>query len=349
MYDILAVSFSKFEELRWEKIKEQYPTAILCENVKSFKDISTKSFTKMFWVIWDNLELTNNINLNEYRATQWDDDYVHIFRNGDVFDGVCLFPKKISISDRELHYRFFARKKDIDIQVSNPVIKQNDIIFLSYDELNAEKNFKIINDRFSNVKRVHGVKGIHHAHIEAAKLAETEMFYVVDGDAKVLETFDFDYRVEEWCKDTVHVFSSINPVNGMIYGYGGIKLLPKQKTLSMNTETTDMTTSISKQFKSVKALSNITEFNTDPFNTWKSAFRECVKLSSKIIARQNDTETDERLQKWCTEGMNKQFGEYSVKGAIAGKLYGEKFRDDPEKLRLINDFEWLKKKFNEIQ
>jgi phosphoribosylpyrophosphate synthetase len=34
-------------------------------------------------------------------------------------------------------------------------------------------------------------------------------------------------------------------------------------------------------------VSNITAFNTDPYSTWKSAFRECVKLSSKIIDRQD--------------------------------------------------------------
>ena len=30
-------------------------------------------------------------------------------------------------------------------------------------------------------------------------------------------------------------------------------------------------------------VSNITAFNTDPFNTWRSAFRECTKLASAII------------------------------------------------------------------
>ena len=61
-----------------------------------------------------------------------------------------------------------------------------------------------------------------------------------------------------------------------------------------------MTTSISRHFKTIKVVSNITAFNTGSFETWKSAFRECAKLSSKVIDRQKTGETDERPQTWTT-------------------------------------------------
>ena len=51
---------------------------------------------------------------------------------------------------------------------------------------------------------------------------------------------------------------------------------------------------ISNKFKVVNKISNITAFNTDEFNTWKSAFRECVKLASKVIDGQVDEETEIR-------------------------------------------------------
>ena len=56
----------------------------------------------------------------------------------------------------------------------------------------ADENFARLKERFPLAKRVHGVKGIHQAHIAAAKKAFTQMFWVVDGDAKVVEDFDFD-------------------------------------------------------------------------------------------------------------------------------------------------------------
>ena len=93
-------------------------------------------------------------------------------------------------------------------------------------------------------------------------------------------------------------------------------------------------------------VSNITAFNTDPYNTWKSAFRECTKLSSKIIDRQDNEETEERLNIWCTAGINKPFGKYAIAGAKAGREYGLKHRGDHVKLHMINNFEWLKEQFN---
>jgi hypothetical protein len=118
-------------------------------------------------------------------------------------------------------------------------------------------------------------------------------------------------------------------------------------TLNMDTSKPDMTTSISSKFKAVKIISNVTAFNTDPFNTWKSAFRECCKLSSKIIDRQKDDETLYRLEAWSTRGQDRPFGQEAIAGAIAGKEYGSANKDNIEALKKINDFDWLEKKFNE--
>jgi hypothetical protein len=109
----------------------------------------------------------------------------------------------------------------------------------------------------------------------------------------------------------------------------------------------DMTTSISTKFKPVFELSNINSFNTDPFNTWKSAFRECTKLSSAIIDRQKQDETDERLNVWCTNGIDRLYGKYAIDGAIAGREYGTANKGNIEALKNINDFEWLNRKFKE--
>lgn len=114
----------------------------------------------------------------------------------------------------------------------------------------------------------------------------------------------------------------------------------------MNTNTTDMTTSISKHFKAMETVSNMTAFNTDPFNTWKSAFRECVKLSSGAIDRQNEEETKKRLEIWTTVGHDREFGKYALDGAKAGMEFG---LSDGSDLKLINDFKWLEEQFNARQ
>jgi len=114
----------------------------------------------------------------------------------------------------------------------------------------------------------------------------------------------------------------------------------------MDTSKPDMTTSISNHFKPMPQISNITAFNTDPFNTWKSAFRECVKLSSKVIDRQKNDETDIRLRIWTTVGEDKDYGKFAVLGARAGVEFGISNKNNFSELKKINDFEWLKNKFD---
>jgi hypothetical protein len=221
-----------------------------------------------------------------------------------------------------------------------------DIVFISYSEAYAEDNWNLLKSRFPTAKRVDGVKGIHQAHIKAAKKCFTKMFWVVDADAQLVDDFNFDYEVDDYNLETVHVWRSINPVNGLEYGYGGVKLLPRKLTLKMDTSKPDMTTSISDKFCAVNKVANVTAFNTDPFSTWRSAFRECAKLASKTIQGQVDNETEERLERWCTRGQDAQCGYYAIRGSIAGRNFGYDNRHNPDKLNLINDFDWLKDQFD---
>jgi hypothetical protein len=172
------------------------------------------------------------------------------------------------------------------------------------------------------------------------------MFWAVDADAEILNEFNLKYYVPKHDRDVVHVWRSQNPINGLEYGYGGVKLLPTELTLNVDVTSPDMTTSISKQFKAMPEISNVTAFNSDPFNTWRSAFRECVKLASKRLHGQVDAESEQRLEIWCTVGKDTEFGNYALDGANFGKQYGTTWKDSPNDLSKINDFEWLKEQFD---
>ena len=550
MYDIFYVSASNGNDKDWEIIKSRYPLAQKLTNIRSYEQIRSKSFTKMFWVIWDDVDLTS-FDLLEYKATKWDDMYVHVFKNGEHYDGICLFPKSLTISQREFHHRFFTDKKEIDIVASTPkqynkyypstfkeyqeitdemfwliwpevtvidttvfdmyfshhnsydrrenhvfkslfngaalyssgvilcskykplsnrefinqyavdkkehdrvvskyqynkhiltsydayvnIVQQEkqplfwgiwpeievtdnsifdmyfdpndgkydhdrkinhtfkhifngkeitinslvllstqmpisqrefshrfliekkehdevvskhrlyDVVFISYNESNADKNYERLLEKCPRAKRVHGIKGIHNAHIKAATMCDTDMIWIVDGDAVIEDDFDFELVMSSYDIDCVHVWRSRNPINDLEYGNGGVKLLPRQLTLDMDVNTSDMTTSISKKFKAMDTVSNINKFNTDEFTTWRSAFRECCKLASRVIERQFDEETQQRLDIWCTVGSGKPFGEYAMAGAQMGRAYGELHKGNISALRKINDFDWLKVQF----
>jgi len=250
------------------------------------------------------------------------------------------FFKTVYINQERSSYKNISNSSSI----SN---EEYDIVFISYNEVNADKNYENLIKRFPRAKRVHGIKGIHQAHIEAAKQCSTDMIWIVDGDAVINDDFNFDYVVPAKEKDHVHVWRCENKVKGLEYGYGGVKLFPRIATIEMDTSKPDMTTSISRHFKAVKEVSNSTEFNTDPFSAWKSGFRECCKLSSKVIDRQKDVETELRLNIWCSDkGKDEPFGNYVTDGARAGRKYGESNRGDIEALKKINNFDWLKEQFN---
>ena len=304
------------------------------------------SKTEMFWIIPDYVDPTSRFKFDTYFShdEQYSRKINHVYLNGKYYDGIVLCSKHAKFSRREFDYKFISAKKEINIVISTP--KPYDIVFISYQETAADENHTRLLNQFPNVKRIHGVKGIHAAHIAAAKLCNTDMFWIVDADAIILDDFKFDYQVPRWDKEVVHVWRSQNPINDMVYGYGGVKLFPTELTINMDITKTDMTTSVSSKFQAMPEISNITKFNTDPFNTWKSAFRECVKLSSKVIDRQKDDETLQRLNIWCTVGENRQYGKYAIAGAVAGAEYGSLNQDNLIALKKINDFDWLKDRFD---
>ena len=348
MYDII---FLGRDDDRWQTFKQSYPNAHRVETVSSWDDLKKVAFTTHFWIIWENTDFQYTYNLNDYRVSKWEEEYTHIFRNGKFYDGVALVSKKHYPSKREFEHRFFIHKKELDLELSKP--KPLDIIFISYQEPNADENYNKLLERFPRAKRVHGVKGIHNAHIEAAKLATTDMFWVVDADAIVEPTFNFEIEQypehDTYTKSIVHVWRSRNPINDLEYGFGGVKLLPKKMTMNMDLSKPDMTTSISPSFKAMSEVSNVTDINPDPFNAWKSAFRECVKLSSKTITGQVNEETEYRLEVWCTKGVDRPYGNYAIKGAMAGKEFGIKNKDNVDQLKLINDFDWLHSEFKKYE
>lgn len=214
-----------------------------------------------------------------------------------------------------------------------------DIVFISNNEANAELHWEKLRSRYPLAKRVTNVVGIHNAHIKAANLVLTKMFWVVDGDAEILDSFNFNYKVPEYDQDVVHIFHSKNPVNDLEYGYGAVKLLPRDLTRTLDPHSLDMTLSISSKIKVINEVSNITRFNTDSFSAWRSAFRESVKLSLKL-----DRESASRLYTWMSEGQDRPFGRECIDGAVSGNKFILENRD---KFYLINDFQWLLKQYKQ--
>lgn len=222
-----------------------------------------------------------------------------------------------------------------------------DIIFISYDEPNAEKNWKALKSRFPHAMRVHGVKGIANAHIAASKLANTTFFYVVDADAEIRNDFDFSYKPTQYEADYVHIWHAFNPALGIGYGYGGVKLFSR-KFFKNITNQLDFTTSLTKDIKIIDQLACTTAFNSDPFRAFRGAFRESVKLY--ITANHSDNlsyrqEAQDRLNGWLNP-LKCKFSKQIKLGAEAGVL--EASRRSKNDLMFINDHDLIVRIFAEL-
>lgn len=219
-----------------------------------------------------------------------------------------------------------------------------DVIFISYNEPNAEDNYRRVLEKAPWAKRVSGVTGILEAHCEAAKLAKSDMFYVVDGDAYLEDSWKFDYQPGVFDRDCAYVWYSRNPVNDLTYGYGGVKLFAKNTVLHIKKWTSlDLTGSMPK-LKVISKISNTTAYNTDEFSTWRSAFRECVKLCYNIKTQPDNPAHNQRFNSWKNKGSDRAFGKYANEAAVQA----EQFVKDNTALTSINDRSWLEQRFDDL-
>jgi hypothetical protein len=265
----------------------------------------------------------------EYIIELVDANLDHVwYLSPDYFEGSKIWVCKQTATDRPRGVKDMGY---IEAGISTDL----DVVFISYDEPNADYNYALVKAVAPDAKRVHGVKGIFEAHRAAAALATTDMFWVVDGDAELAHDWKFTYNPSIFNRDVVHVWPSINPVNGLSYGYGGVKLFPRQQLLALDTWRTDMTTSLGK-LKVMGTISCTTAYNTDDYAMWRAAFRECAKLAGGTIKNQIEDETRARLGVWLTVGP-----EASLKGARAGFEYGQANKGNPQALSLVNDRDWL--------
>ena len=211
-------------------------------------------------------------------------------------------------------------------------VSKFDLIFISYDEPNADLHYADLCNIAPWAKRVHGVKGSDAAHKAAAELSETDWLITVDADNIVDPNFfSIDIDVS---KPQLKVYSWVakNTLNGLMYGNGGLKLWNKAFLLNMKShEASDSDRAQVDfcweegyhQFKDCYSKIYITE---TPFQAWRAGFREGVKMTLVDGVKVPPQEIKERvwwhnihrLRVWSTVGMQEENGKYAILGSRMG-------------------------------
>ena len=222
-----------------------------------------------------------------------------------------------------------------------------DVFMIKFDEPDADAHWARLGDVAPHAILIEGISGIRAAHAECARRANTSHFFVVDADNWVLDGFSFELEFQPH-DDEVAVWRAKNPINGLVYGHGGIKLLASRAFCGIKhvkEPRVDMATSLTHRYRKVSVLASEQRFNVTHLLTWRSAFRECAKLASYSARRSEEVAL--RLAAWCSVANAERHSTWCLQGACEGRDYGEQNIGSPEKLNLVNDYTWLQSRFIE--
>ena len=319
---------------------------------KEFTNAIEAQETPFVWTVDPDVKVDQKVLDSGFMPAITDVNKVHAWQKSNpitgkvhAYGGLRLWPTDADYTDITSSALKLNRIKNIQyVKTPGSITKPFDIVMLSYKEdlKLVEDNIAKITDKGFAVEHVRGVKGIFEAHKEAANRVSSKMFWVVDADADVYADFNFDYIPDVYDEEVVHVWSSINPVNGLEYGYGGVKLFPTEMVREATSWGIDFTTGLSSRFKAMQELSCTTRFNTDAFSTWRSAFRECVKLTLN-----EDEESKVRLDAWLNTEGDADFAEEAQRGALEGNRFALKNKSNLVELDRINDYKWLEEQWNQ--
>jgi hypothetical protein len=230
------------------------------------------------------------------------------------------------------------------IQVQSRLMKVSKITHIceNRNTQSAEKNYEhllaVTQGLKNRIVRVDGINGRVEAYQAAVKASETPWAFTVFAKLKVDSKFDWSWQPDRLQAPKHYIFHAKNPVNGLVYGHQG--MIAYNKILTLNNFGSGLDFTLDDPHETVEILSGTATFNTDPYSTWRTAFREVIKLKSDY----SDVSA-ERLDVWLSTAKGK-YAEDCLKGANDGVEYYEEVNGDLDKLHLSFEWDWLLERYN---
>jgi hypothetical protein len=243
----------------------------------------------------------------------------------------CFVPRDVKQHLKTQVYDYPYLDKGYDLLTE----RTQDVIFISNGESMAEDNWLALARVCPWAKRSDGVTGREAAYKAAAGLSTTPWFYAVFAKTEVLPDFKFDFAPDYFQEPKHYIFHSRNALNGLEYGAMNINLYNKKLVLETDP---GLDFTLSKAHTVIPICISISRFNTDPWITWRSAFRETMKLQREVNLGAGP-EIQHRLKTWCTQADGEN-AEYCIQGALDGVEYHNAVGGDYEALKLSFDWAW---------
>jgi hypothetical protein len=214
-----------------------------------------------------------------------------------------------------------------------------DIVFIANGELNAFDHWiQLINHteyRPNRVVQVSNVNGRVAAYHAAARDSQTPWFFAVFAKLEVDDRFDWSWQPDRMQQPKHYIFHALNPVNGLVYGHQAMIAYNRELVLTNPGHGLDFT--LDSPHEVVPVLSGVARYNVSPWITWRTAFREALKLCGS-----SDVESQYRLKQWlAVPRSNIENWGWSVQGAEDAVEYYNAVGGDFAELRKSYDWAWL--------
>ena len=227
-----------------------------------------------------------------------------------------------------------------------------DIVYISNGEPDAERwyNHLItvaeaqIPHGLQKIRRVQNVNGRIAAYHAAAQASKTDWFFAVFAKLEVMGSFNFAWQPDYWQEAKHYIFHSRNCLNGLEYGHMGV--IAYNKRLVLDTIESGLDFTLSQKHTVVPELSSVAYFNQDPWMTWRTAFREVIKLKH-FMQEAPTLETEHRLDTWLNLAKG-EHAEWCLQGAQDAVNYYTEVNGDYKQLMLSFDWPWLQQRFNHL-
>jgi hypothetical protein len=241
-------------------------------------------------------------------------------------------------------------------------ITEFDVVFISYDEPNADQNYQDLLEKCPWALRSHGVWGSDAAHKAAAALVNTERFITIDADNIVhSDFFNVELDMDQIGDNDVISWAGKNAVNGLVYGNGGIKCWPVHVVNAMRTHEAAPQNDTHAQVDfcwniNYVQMNNIycdVANNGSPYQAYRAGFREGCKMSledgdivDKRALKKIHRKNYQRMLVWMSIGEDITNGLWAVYGSRLG-CYMTNLDRDSWDWRDVRDFEWHTKFWTE--
>ena len=220
-----------------------------------------------------------------------------------------------------------------------------DIVFFSNGEPNADENFEYLLSLGLSNKITHqrGVQGRVESQHAAAEASSTPWYFLVNAKLRVNPDFDFSWQPDRLQRAKHYIFMATNPVNGLEYGHQAIVANNRRLTLATQADGLDFT--MSSAHEVVNSNCGTAYYNRDPWTTWRTAFREAIKLQY-YGESEDGSENRDRLEAWLRNG-NGENGGWSTGGAYDAVEYYKSVNGDLRELMRSYEWQWLREYYDE--